>query len=164
MSCLENCLISTYLLLFSTRVQKKKNWGDTPSATLRKTLFLQKCYKILFCSCNSHVLLILKISNWYFELNTSKFPWRSSRAYSLSKSFACQGGLNPWHGAPFNVPSDGHDYIRMFSKGFYYEHNSNMRANCVHWKCIKQKLEGGGFMKFEKNCILCIVNHKLKRN
>ena len=34
MSTLENCLISTYLLLFSTRVQMEKNWGDTPSATL----------------------------------------------------------------------------------------------------------------------------------
>ena len=28
---------------------------------LRKTVFLQKCYKILFCTCNPHVLLILKI-------------------------------------------------------------------------------------------------------
>ena len=34
MSSLENCLISTYLLLFSTRGQMEKNWGDTPSATL----------------------------------------------------------------------------------------------------------------------------------
>ena len=34
MSSLENCLISTYLLWFSTRVQMEKNWGDTPSATL----------------------------------------------------------------------------------------------------------------------------------
>ena len=35
MSSLENCLISTYLLWFSTRVQMEKNWGDTPSATLK---------------------------------------------------------------------------------------------------------------------------------
>ena len=34
MSTLENCLLSTYLLWFSTRVQMDKNWGDTPSATL----------------------------------------------------------------------------------------------------------------------------------
>ena len=34
MSSLENCLISTYLLWFSTRVRMEKNWGDTPSATL----------------------------------------------------------------------------------------------------------------------------------
>ena len=37
-----------------------------------------------------------------------KFPWRPSRAYSSSKSFVCQGGCYPWHGAPFNAPSDGH--------------------------------------------------------
>ena len=35
MSTFENCLISTYLLGFSTRVQMEKNWGDTPSATLK---------------------------------------------------------------------------------------------------------------------------------
>ena len=35
MSTLENCLISIYILRFSTRVQMEKNWGDTPSATLR---------------------------------------------------------------------------------------------------------------------------------
>ena len=35
MSSLENCLISTYLLWFSTRVQMEKKLGDTPSATLR---------------------------------------------------------------------------------------------------------------------------------
>ena len=34
MSTLENCLISTYLLWFSTRVQKKKNCEGTPSACL----------------------------------------------------------------------------------------------------------------------------------
>ena len=34
MSSLENCLISTYIYLFSTRIQMEKNWGDTPSATL----------------------------------------------------------------------------------------------------------------------------------
>ena len=34
MSSLENCLISTYLLWFSTRVQMEKNWGDTPNVTL----------------------------------------------------------------------------------------------------------------------------------
>ena len=38
MSSLENCLISTYLLWFSTRVQMGKNWGDTPSATLNLVL------------------------------------------------------------------------------------------------------------------------------
>ena len=44
MSSLENCLISTYLLWFSTRVQMEKNWGDTPSATLKvKTLLLTLC-------------------------------------------------------------------------------------------------------------------------
>ena len=31
---LENCLISTYLLWFSTRFQMEKNCGDTPSARL----------------------------------------------------------------------------------------------------------------------------------
>ena len=36
MSTLENCLISTYWLWFSTRVQMKKKTGDTPSATLIK--------------------------------------------------------------------------------------------------------------------------------
>ena len=36
MSTLENCLVSTYLLWFSTRVKMEKNWGDTPSATLMK--------------------------------------------------------------------------------------------------------------------------------
>ena len=35
---LENCLISTYKLWFSTRVQIKKNYGDTPSATLTAAL------------------------------------------------------------------------------------------------------------------------------
>ena len=35
MSTLENCLISTYLLWFSTRVQMKKNCGDMPSACLK---------------------------------------------------------------------------------------------------------------------------------
>ena len=34
MSALENCLISTYLLRISTRVQMEKNWGDTPSVRL----------------------------------------------------------------------------------------------------------------------------------
>ena len=34
MSTLENCLISTYLLWFSTPVQMEKNWEDSPSATL----------------------------------------------------------------------------------------------------------------------------------
>ena len=34
MSSLENCLISTYLLWFSTQIQMEKNWGDMPSATL----------------------------------------------------------------------------------------------------------------------------------
>ena len=40
MSSLENCLISTYLLWFSTRVQMEKNWGDTPSATLKHCMFI----------------------------------------------------------------------------------------------------------------------------
>ena len=34
MSTVENCLISTYLLCFSTRVHMKKNGGDTPYASL----------------------------------------------------------------------------------------------------------------------------------
>ena len=58
MSTLENCLISTYLLWFSTRIQMEKNWGDTPSATLIlknnedgihadiKTYFQDECYWI----------------------------------------------------------------------------------------------------------------------
>ena len=41
-----------------------------------------------------------------------KFPWRSSRAYSSTKSretvFCVPRGCYPWHGAPFNVPSDWH--------------------------------------------------------
>ena len=37
-----------------------------------------------------------------------KFSWRPSRAYPVKWSFACQGGGYPWHGAPFNVSSDGH--------------------------------------------------------
>ena len=36
MSSLENCLIWTYLLWFSTRIQMEKNWGDTPNVTLRQ--------------------------------------------------------------------------------------------------------------------------------
>ena len=38
MSSLENCLISTYLLWLSTRVQMEKKLGDTPSATLKLDL------------------------------------------------------------------------------------------------------------------------------
>ena len=33
-STLENCLISIYILRFSTQVQMEKNCGDTPSARL----------------------------------------------------------------------------------------------------------------------------------
>ena len=29
----------------------------------------------------------------------------------VKRSFACQGGCYPWHGAPFNVPSDGHKNV-----------------------------------------------------
>ena len=30
----------------------------------------------------------------------------------VKRFFACQGGCYPWHGAPFNVQSDGHRYIK----------------------------------------------------
>ena len=42
MSSLENCLISTYLLWFSIRIQMEKNCGDTPSATLMGISLLKK--------------------------------------------------------------------------------------------------------------------------
>ena len=41
MSTSENCLILTYLFWLSSRVQMKKDCGDTPSARLRND-FLQK--------------------------------------------------------------------------------------------------------------------------
>ena len=44
MSLLENCLISTYLLWFSTRAQMEKNLGDTPSATLNIVNSSEKLY------------------------------------------------------------------------------------------------------------------------
>jgi hypothetical protein len=38
---------------------------------------------------------------------------------SGKRSFACQGGCDPWHGAPFNVPSDR---LRMNLLFKYYWH------------------------------------------
>ena len=33
----------------------------------------------------------------------------------VKRSFACQGGCYPWHGAPFNVPSAAH-FVRVIAR------------------------------------------------
>ena len=52
----------------------------------------------------------------------SKFPWLPSWAYSSSKSsessLACRGGCYPWHGSPFNLPSDVHSRVKNNILGF----------------------------------------------
>ena len=119
---------------------------------LRKTVFLHKCYKILFCTCNPHVLLILKILHkCVIQIYTLNWIHQSFPGGPHEPTFACQSGCYPWHGAPFNVPADGHNYIRMFSKGFYYEHITIMCVNCVHRNSFKQKWEEGGSMQCEWN-------------
>ena len=71
MSSLENRLILTYLLWFSTRIQMEKNWGDTPSATLNLFVTLQKsdsCYsdcQIFKALQRSDFNEIESIYNWY---------------------------------------------------------------------------------------------------
>ena len=54
MSTLENCLISTYLLWFSTRVQMEKNWGDTQSATLISHISYKYMYMYRYKKVKSH--------------------------------------------------------------------------------------------------------------
>ena len=82
MSSLENCLISTYLLWFSTRVQVEKNWGDTPSATLKlnvKTLKFINISRIQIFSLNITFWIFIENfqtqfkSAWNILLNRSNF-------------------------------------------------------------------------------------------
>ena len=82
---------------------------------------------------NSSGLTHTTITFWWnvISLEVLKFPWRQSRVYSSSKSseavFACQEGCYPWHGAPFNVPSDGHFsymYLSICAKQRYTELSS----------------------------------------
>ena len=63
MSSLENCLISTYLLWFSTRVQMDKNWGDTPSATLKFAVYWWKFYQYWIRS--GFIIMVWKNVNLY---------------------------------------------------------------------------------------------------
>ena len=54
-------------------------------------------------------------------------------------------------------------YIRMFSKGFYYEHNRYMLIACIEIVLSKVGRVGGSCSVY-KTCIQClVVNHKLKR-
>ena len=80
MSSLENCLISTYLLWFSTRVQMENNWGDTPSATLnifhqRDVYIYGPSYLVSFCAIvevsnlNGRVWSVIK------KIALPKLPW-----------------------------------------------------------------------------------------
>ena len=38
----------------------------------------------------------------------------------VKRSFACQGGCYPWHGAPFNIPSDGHSLENIYILGYLW--------------------------------------------
>ena len=40
----------------------------------------------------------------------------------VKRSFACERGCYPWHGAPFNVPSDGHTYLINIQYNYYWLH------------------------------------------
>ena len=68
MSSLENCLISAYLLWFSTRIQMEKNWGDTPSATLKQIIVTW--LKEIFYEYWLHVRITLDIVTWRKPLST----------------------------------------------------------------------------------------------
>ena len=56
MSTLENCLISKYLLWFSTKVQIEKNWGDTPSATLKTQEYWSTNVYKMATSCDGQII------------------------------------------------------------------------------------------------------------
>ena len=60
----------------------------------------------------SHVMAAIS-SSVISDLKFWSFPGgpREPTLYRnpVKRSFACQGGCYPWHGAPFYVPSDGHD-------------------------------------------------------
>ena len=70
MSTLENCLISTYLLRFSTWVQMEKNWEDTPSATLK---FYS--YRIW------HIAAIINSFSFYSSLKLNKHHFHLKSKY-----------------------------------------------------------------------------------
>ena len=73
MSSLENCLISTYVLWFSTWIQMEKNWGDTPSATLKNALILIHVYIDYPYICGMCVMSVK--NDWEKNKPIQTFPY-----------------------------------------------------------------------------------------
>ena len=111
---------SSVLEFFLSYIDVKRNLIFIQSWTNSLKQFTDKVDYIVFYAVlaifrpyngGDYIVLINDNQLWNFEVSfavLTSLLFMSSK--SSERSFACHGGCYPWHGAPFNVPSDGHKW------------------------------------------------------
>ena len=76
---------------------------------------------------------------WSFAGSPQEFAFYQT---PVRRSFTCKEGCYPWHGAPFNDPSDGHRKLRLsclffkhslmnFKLFYIYFHPSTLKGDAI---------------------------------
>ena len=80
-------------------------------------------------------LLVLSGQFWNFEPHEPHEP--TFLRNLVKRSFVCQCGCYPWHGAPFNVPSDGYYFFYVL----LYVMNNIDTKNSLRWSgCLLSEI------------------------
>ena len=131
---------------------------------------LMKCLRSIEGILN---FTISKLSADFAALSASLFPCRpiwSSGPHEptlywnpVKRSFAFQGGCYPWHGAPFNVPSDRHWFWRSCQFIFYISKLSPFwEGRCPSFDQIWIPLTQRYFVPYLVEIGLVVLEKKMK--